>query len=486
MVSSDKTGLFSELLKKLTGAGSPVGNFFESMKNRMGIGAPERNATDTYEREMKIVPECISAVENETPVKQYNIAVLRTLLKFERAEGRMQVTNKRVILRAAGRSIGGRTTLQQEFAVNEIAGIEAKRNFKFSFLFLVFAILVTALAFLIIYRPPAVSGIMSPIQSKADRIYSIMSPKHLQEARINEEEAVLQRTGAEEVAAQAEIEKNEIQEIVNEWEENAKSNPRRTYWFNRQYMTPQAILDLIIPERDKAEGELILANEQLESAKAAETDTVEKRMSAEKTWKMLMTVLGAILGIGGLIPFFALYKKFGLKLFILNISIFGFALSFAASGVFIFNWLYILSVIITLICIFIFCFRPNLVISVKNKTGEGPVDIRCNENLNRLMEGLSFAILILPVIIYWSVKTIGSSSDSILGPILIILPVILLIILLAPIVRLLQGKNGTGPDTGFAEVIPTEETESAIREIGAIIADIQKSGDAAVEKWTNK
>jgi len=77
-----------------------------------------------------------------------------------------------------------------------------------------------------------------------------------------------------------------------------------------------------------------------------------------------------------------------------------------------------------LICLVRFCFRPNLVISIKNKmgSGDGPVDIRR--------------------------KTIKSEA------------------------------------TGFSEVMPTEETELAIREIGAIINDIQKLGDHGVKKWT--
>ena len=117
-------------------------NFFESMKNRMGIGDPERNSTDCYERGRLIVPKCIRANEGEIPVRQYNIAVLRTLLSFQRAEGRLQVTNKRLIFRAAGRAIGGRTTLQHEYAISEIAGIEARKEYAFSWLHLIGGILL--------------------------------------------------------------------------------------------------------------------------------------------------------------------------------------------------------------------------------------------------------------------------------------------------------------------------------------------------------
>ena len=45
----------------------------------------------------------------------------------------MQVTNKRVIFRAPGKSIAGRTTLQHEFAIDEIAGIESRREYVFNF-----------------------------------------------------------------------------------------------------------------------------------------------------------------------------------------------------------------------------------------------------------------------------------------------------------------------------------------------------------------
>ncbi len=101
-------------------------------KNRMGIGSPESNAFGVYERNLQIVPECIDTNENEVPVKQYNIAILRSRLKFMRAEGRLQVTNKRVIFRATGRSIAGKTVQQQEFALDHLKGIEVRQDYRFS------------------------------------------------------------------------------------------------------------------------------------------------------------------------------------------------------------------------------------------------------------------------------------------------------------------------------------------------------------------
>ena len=109
--------------------------FMESMKNRMGLGDPERNSGDAYERDRKnIVPDCVKPNEGEVPVKQYNIATLRNRIlgiPYIKAKGRLQVTNKRVIFRAPGRCLSGRTTLQQEFAIDEVAGIEARREYTF-------------------------------------------------------------------------------------------------------------------------------------------------------------------------------------------------------------------------------------------------------------------------------------------------------------------------------------------------------------------
>ncbi len=98
-----------------------------------------------YEHNQPIIPGNLSAKDGEIPVKQYNIAILRSRLKFMRAEGRMQVTNKRVIFRATGRSLRGKTVLQKEFSVDEIAGIEIKKDFRFNVLELIFMLLFTYL-----------------------------------------------------------------------------------------------------------------------------------------------------------------------------------------------------------------------------------------------------------------------------------------------------------------------------------------------------
>ena len=447
------------LIKNKLGSDSPVGKFVISMKNRMGIGSPERNATDTYERGMDIVPACISANENEIPVKQYNIAVLRNLFKFERAEGRIQVTNKRVIFRAAGRSVGGRTTLQHEFAIDEIAGIEARYNFKFSFMYLIFAVLIISLASLILYQSPFNYRIVPPEislmgdnslpriesnNSQAARVYKMMNPRHIQTVYTDEQMAVYRTRSAAENVPKVE----EKVKTASEAEEKAFGDVTRgglqktrrvqtgtSYWGDPYYSTQsyrdtsptglkeaQDVLDKAIIERETAEAEL-------EIAQKSKVEATKRRENTVMVWRVLMTLFGLILGLIGLVPFFMLKKRFGLKLFILNFGILGFALSLAASGFGLFNILLIITNIILFVCIFLFCFRPNLVISIKNKGGvEAAVDIR---------------------------------RDTIFAK---------------------RQEKGTG----FTEIIPTDETERAIREMGAIITDIQKLGDLGLEKWAKK
>ncbi len=113
--------------------------------DKIGAGSSEEDGTDIYESGRLIVPECISANDGEIPIKQYDFAKLRTRFMFAKAEGRLQVTNKRVLFRATGRSIMGRTTLHEEFEINEIAGVEIRNKYDFSFLSLLGGLLLTAL-----------------------------------------------------------------------------------------------------------------------------------------------------------------------------------------------------------------------------------------------------------------------------------------------------------------------------------------------------
>ena len=439
----------TETAKAQLGANSKVGLFIMSMKNRMGIGSPERNATDVYERKMNIIPENIRANENEIPVKQYNVAVLRNMMKFERAEGRLQVTNKRMVFRAAGRSLGGRTSLHHEYKVDEIAGIEARSNYRFSFCYLVLAFLIISLASAILYSPSDLMNVI-PGLGGGGRFSTIMRPTHLIRAHNNVTAAVSRRAQAEEAIIPFEEMIAHARQNEEFAAENAREGIQRTrrvetgrdWWGNMQYRNEtyrdtsaeglreaQTLLAEATAEREGLEAEEAEAQRELAAALANETSMIRRRASADNLWRVFIVVFALVLGIGGIIPFFTMYKKFGLKLFLLNFSMYGFSLALATTGFRFFNILYFLAVLTTLVCIFIFCFRPNLVISIKNRvgTGVGPVDIRAGTFSNRLMEL-----------------------------------------------------------TGFAEVLPTEETEGAIREIGAMIGDIQKLGDQGAQNWKQR
>lgn len=122
--------------------------YVESMKNRMGIGDPELNKGDAFEKDKLIIPDCVKANEGEIPVKQYKVATLQNRIlgiPYTKAVGRMQVTNKRVIFRAPGRCLAGRTTLQHEFAIDELAGVEARREYVFNGWDLIIGLIVAVL-----------------------------------------------------------------------------------------------------------------------------------------------------------------------------------------------------------------------------------------------------------------------------------------------------------------------------------------------------
>ncbi|HKM04278.1 MAG TPA: hypothetical protein VJZ04_06740 [Lachnospiraceae bacterium] len=112
-----------------------VNSFFYMMRNLLGIDDADADSSiDYYERDKKIVPEIVDQCEGEIPVKQYHIANFRSRMQGLWAEGRVQVTNKRVIFRASGRSFIGRTVTQQEYIIDEIAGIGISKGVRFSFI----------------------------------------------------------------------------------------------------------------------------------------------------------------------------------------------------------------------------------------------------------------------------------------------------------------------------------------------------------------
>lgn len=88
---------------------------------------------DCYEIGKKIVPDIIAPGEGEVPIKQYDVGRVRRRSNFSWGYSRFQVTNKRIIQRTVGRSIVGKDVQYQEFAIDDIAGIDFKRGKQFSF-----------------------------------------------------------------------------------------------------------------------------------------------------------------------------------------------------------------------------------------------------------------------------------------------------------------------------------------------------------------
>lgn len=125
-------------------------------KQRYEAYANSMKASIEKEKGKLIVPDCVAADENETPIKQYDIARLQSVFKGAFAEGRLQVTNKRVLFRANGISISGPTTMQSEFSIEEIGGIEIRKEPRFN--------LVTTLGLCLIFY--VIYSIIHPIATE--------------------------------------------------------------------------------------------------------------------------------------------------------------------------------------------------------------------------------------------------------------------------------------------------------------------------------
>lgn len=120
--------------------------FVNGIKKQMGIGWDGEDAFNIFERNLQIMPDVIKSNDGEIAVKQYDIALLRSRILQKYAEGRMQVTNKRLLFRASGTSVSGRITIQHEFAINEIAGLEIKKSNRLSGLSLFLGLIVSVIA----------------------------------------------------------------------------------------------------------------------------------------------------------------------------------------------------------------------------------------------------------------------------------------------------------------------------------------------------
>lgn len=155
----------------------------------------------------------------------------------------------------------------------------------------------------------------------------------------------------------------------------------------------------------------------------------------------LSLIFGLIFGPIGTFLFFKIKKRWSLKLVALGFSaaaagmgaFMGFEEGgFAAVVGFIVGILAFAAIDIALITIFLNAFRPNLALLIKTKAATPAIDIV------RKKRGLPF---------------IG------------------------------QGTSEAENHTGYYEILPLDNAEKSIRELGALINDIQKLGDFGIEKW---
>ena len=333
--------------KKTKTKQSGAGAFFEDMLIRMGIYEPNTYATDPSEIGMPIVPDCIVPTEGEIPVKQYNVATMSNL--NAQAEGRLQVTNKRVIFRATSSAYLSRATQHNEFAIDDIAGVSTVRNTKSSFILMILGFLV-----LLVGAWLAVTVALFAVPDQWTE---------------RDQREVTQDDGSV------------IQETFDRQ--------------MRQFVPP--------------------------------TESVLMLQGDIQRLGLLGGILSLIMGLGGLVPFFTVKKRFFYKLFMLGISLGG-VLMMAA------RWDIAVLLIVVLVPIAIaglyFCsLVPEMILTIKSKGAAPTIDVR-------------------------------STTGGVIGNFM-----------------------GAGTDSCFASVVPTEETDEVIRELGAIISDIQKLGDYGVNKW---
>ncbi len=101
----------------------------------LGLSKEDRIAQvgDCYERGGQIVPDMIQPCGQEIPIRQYDLCTTRSLLKGTWQEGKLQITNKRVLFRLSGRNWIGRTQKSIEYALDDVVGIEMKNGNRLSF-----------------------------------------------------------------------------------------------------------------------------------------------------------------------------------------------------------------------------------------------------------------------------------------------------------------------------------------------------------------
>ena len=110
---------------------SPVGRMKQAVRGFLSrSGLMNDQPGDAFENGRQIVPELVQPMGSEQPVRQYEVATLRTRflgMTLNKAGARLQVTSERLILRAAGAGLQGRSVQQQEIAIGDVGGVQVSR-----------------------------------------------------------------------------------------------------------------------------------------------------------------------------------------------------------------------------------------------------------------------------------------------------------------------------------------------------------------------
>ena len=117
------------------------------VRKLLGFSKEDRIAQvgDCYERGMKIVPDRIQPCGQEIPVRQDDLCTTRSLLKGMWQEGRLQVTNKRVLFRLSGRNWSGRAQKSIEFTLDDVVGMEIRNGSRLSFVAMLLNLVIVAI-----------------------------------------------------------------------------------------------------------------------------------------------------------------------------------------------------------------------------------------------------------------------------------------------------------------------------------------------------
>lgn len=113
---------------------APAKSNFMTIRDYFGIRESDNHlsTSDCFERNKEIVPDLIKLSEGEYPIKQFEVGRVRSRSTFSWGYSRIQVTNKRLIQRTVGRSAIGKDIGYNEYAIDDIIGLNYTRGKQFS------------------------------------------------------------------------------------------------------------------------------------------------------------------------------------------------------------------------------------------------------------------------------------------------------------------------------------------------------------------